>query len=769
MRNPVPEERSLAGVPRLYQKYIGHDNNRDFFLASQAETENMARVQYHEWYPQIVYNHHQTGPGGTVLFAPPFRDPFNYNLDPMVPVGIDQVASAMHNRFLAEGKPGATMRSGASYSTWWNGGLRTTTYFHNMIGLLTETIGSPTPIEIMFVPSRHLAHGDMPAAIEPQKWHFRQSVEYSRTANLAVLDYASRYRETLLFNIYLMGRNSIERGSRDHWTVEPTHVARVEAVIAEDTMLAQLPPIAREFLGLPSQYFSMLRNPEDRDPRGYIIPSNQADFPTATKFVNALIKNGITIHRAARDFSVEGTTYPAGSYVVKTAQAFRPHILDMFEPQDHPNDIPYPGASPTPPYDQAGWTLAFQMGVEFDRVLEGFDGPFEVIDSFAIPPQGTVANASDAAGFLLSHEVNDAFVVMNRLLADGEEVYWFTEAMTANAKEYPAGTMFIPQRSTTVRRLAGLANELGVNFDGVSSMPTTSSLRMSRVRVGLWDQYGGSMSSGWTRWLLEQFEFPFEVVYPSTLNEGDLSDEYDVLVFPDGAIPGALGGGGLFAQFEEMARQLARIPAYASLLAGFLGPDPDAETLPPEYRGRLGRVTVEETVPRLVEFLEEGGTIITMGSSVGLAVHAGLPVENHLVDAEDKPLRDAEYYVPGSILRARVDNTQRIAWGIGSEVDVSFNNSPTLKIADGPGADDVRRIAWFDGPEPLRSGWAWGQHRLEGGVAAAEASVGQGKLYLFGPEILWRGQPHGTFKFFFNGIYLAGAEEREAPRTDSQY
>jgi hypothetical protein len=328
MRNPVPEERSMAGIPRLYQKYIGHDNNRDFFLASQAETENMARVQYHEWFPQIVYNHHQTGPGGTVLFAPPFRDPFNYNLDPMVPIGIDQVASAMHNRFLAEGKPGATMRSGASYSTWWNGGLRTTTYFHNMIGLLTETIGSPTPMEIMFVPSRHLAHGDMPAAIEPQRWHFRQSVEYSRTANLAVLDYASRYRETLLFNIYLMGRNSIERGSRDHWTVEPTHVARVEAAIAQDTMLAQLPPLAREFLGLPSQYFSMLRNPEERDPRGYIIPSSQKDFPTATKFINALIKNGITIHRATRDFSVEGTTYPAGSYVVKTAQAFRPRIRE---------------------------------------------------------------------------------------------------------------------------------------------------------------------------------------------------------------------------------------------------------------------------------------------------------------------------------------------------------------------------------------------------------------------------------------------------------
>ena len=114
----------------------------------------MNRVLYREWFPQIIYNHHQTGPAGTVLFAPPFRDPFNYDFDPLVPIGIDLVGAAMHQRFVAEGKPGATMRRGANYSTWWNGGLRTTAYFHNMIGLLTETIGSPTPMEIPFVPAR---------------------------------------------------------------------------------------------------------------------------------------------------------------------------------------------------------------------------------------------------------------------------------------------------------------------------------------------------------------------------------------------------------------------------------------------------------------------------------------------------------------------------------------------------------------------------------------------------------------------------------------
>ena len=127
-----------------------------------------------------------------MLFAPPFRDPFNYVFDPLIPAGIDLVGAAMHARFALEGKPGATMRRGATYSTWWNGGLRTTAYFHNQIGLLTETIGSPTPIEIPFVPDRQVPSADLPYPIAPQRWRFRQSIDYSVTANRAVLDVASQ-------------------------------------------------------------------------------------------------------------------------------------------------------------------------------------------------------------------------------------------------------------------------------------------------------------------------------------------------------------------------------------------------------------------------------------------------------------------------------------------------------------------------------------------------------------------------------------------------
>src|SRR5476649_59727 len=305
------------------------------------------------------------------------------------------------------------MRTGANYSTWWNGGLRTVTYFHNMIGILTEIIGSPTPMNIPLVAEKQLPQGDWPMPIGPQEWHYRQSIEYEITNNRAILDLASRYRETFLFNIWRMGMNSIEKGSKDYWTVSPKRIAALEAAAA-----ANPAPAGRGGRGggggdnaagggafgiqartLPTElYDTVLHDPKMRDPRGYIVPSDQADFANATEFVNALLKNGIAVMRATEPFQVAGTRYPAASYVIKTAQAFRPHVMDMFEPQDHPNDFAYPGGPPNRPYDITGWTLAMQMGVKYDRVPDGFDGPFEKINGLLPPPASTVTGPASPAG-----------------------------------------------------------------------------------------------------------------------------------------------------------------------------------------------------------------------------------------------------------------------------------------------------------------------------------------------------------------------------------
>ncbi len=723
MRHDDPMARSTSNIPVLYEKYAGHDNNRDFFMSNLAETTNMNRVMYREWYPQIVYNHHQTGPAGTIMFAPPFRDPPNYHFDPMVLTGLDQVGSAMHARFVMEGKGGTTMRSGASYSTWWNGGLRTTPYFKNMIGLLTETVGHPTPIQIPFLTGRQLSHGDLPLPVEPtDKWHFRQSVEYSITANRAVLDYASRNRDRLLFNLWKMGNNAIEKGSRDQWTVRPKWIARAEAALPSRAVRGRT--VA---MGGADDYQSLMRRPQDRDPRGYIIPADQADFPTATKFVNALLKNGVEVHRATSDFRVGGTGYAAGSYVVRSDQAFRAHVLDMFEPQDHPNDFAYPGGPPVAPYDLTGWTLAYTMGVEFDRILEGFDGPFTPIDTeLASPPAGRIAGDA-GRGYLLSHDVNDAFVVVNRLMEAGKRVYWMEATGTAGSASYEPGTFYIPNGRGVSNIVETAAAEMGVNFTGVAEEPTGAVLELNEVRVGLWDRYGGSMPSGWTRFMLERFEFPFRVVYPPELNAGRLDREFDVLIFPDGA----LGGGGFFG-----------------------GSGPDAEDIPMEYRDRLGAVS-EETLPALRDFMERGGTVITIGSSSRLAERLGLPISDYLVDpSTGEHFAAEEYFIPGSILSIDIDTSSPLTRGLSSPMDVMFNRSPVFEVGM---AEGVRTIGTY-GESPLRSGWAWGQEHVEGGAAVIEADIGEGKLFVFGPEVAFRAQTHGTFPFLFNGIYYPSAD-----------
>jgi hypothetical protein len=217
MREEKPENRSLQNLPRLYEKYAGHDNNRDFFMMNLKETQNMSRQLFVDWLPQIMYNHHQRGPEGSVVAGAPYRDPFNYVFDPILMTSLDALGAAMNSRLNVENKPGYTQKYGSVFSTWYNGGLRTTTYFHNIIGLLTETIGGPTPSEISLVPQRLIPNGGTTFPVTPQKWHFRQSIDYSVSLNYAVLNYAVRYRDELLFNIYRMGKNSIERGSKDTW------------------------------------------------------------------------------------------------------------------------------------------------------------------------------------------------------------------------------------------------------------------------------------------------------------------------------------------------------------------------------------------------------------------------------------------------------------------------------------------------------------------------------------------------------------------------
>jgi hypothetical protein len=759
MQEPVPEKRRGPCSPRLYEKYAGHDNNRDFYMSNLPESQNMNKLMYWEWLPQIMYNHHQSGPAGTVIFSPPFRDPFNYNFDPMIVMGLDMVGAAMHQRFLQENKPGFTMRSGASYSTWWNGGLRTTAYFQNIIGILTEIIGSPTPSTIPVVMSQILPRGDLPAPIEPQEWHFRQSIDYSVTANYSILDLASRYKDQFLFNIYRMGANQIERGSRDHWTISEEDMTRADSAMKAAQGGAAGGAAGGRGAGgaggggggggfgrgpsmTNAQYNAVFKDPARRDARAFIIPSSQPDFATATKFVNTMRYIGVEVQRATAAFSANGKNYPAGSYVIHSAQAGRAHVIDQFQPQDHPNDVDERGI-PRRPYDNAGWTLAYQMGIQFDRLMTDVTGPFEEIKGLATPMAGVVASSSGAAGYLIDGAMNDAFTVANRVLKANGEVFRLTKPMSVNGKTFGPGSFYVTANAAASAALQTASKELGVSATGTGDRPDPNATKLNAKRIALWDTQTGSMPSGWTRLLFERFEFPFTVVCGNGFDDTDLKSKYDVIVLPsDGNLGGGFGGRGGGGGGRGGAPET---PA---------SNDPDLRSL---CDVSTGTGTGATTLANVRKFVEQGGILVAAGNSSRIGEQLGLPISDYLVDRQpgeaDTRLASDKFYVPGSVLRVATDSTASSALGMQGHTDMFFNNNPVFKLSPTAAASGVRPVAWFDTPTPLRSGWAWGQNYLDGGVAAVEATMGRGTLFLFGPEVTFRAQPHGTFKMLFNSIH----------------
>jgi hypothetical protein len=479
-------------------------------------------------------------------------------------------------------------------------------------------------------------------------------------------------------------------------------------------------------------YDSVMKNLAFKDPRGYIIPSDQPDFGTAVEFLNALIKTGIVVQKASADFTVNGKKYPAGSYIVKTNQAFRPHMLDMFEPQDHPNDFQYPGGPPVPPYDAAGWTLAYQMGVQFDRIMDGFDGPF------IKNPPGEIINLSGSAvnpstaGYVLDARANQSYKAVNNLITGGVEVYRISNVAKGSA--YSNGSFYIPANSKSKALIDKIATANNVQFLAASQKPTALT-KIQKARIALWDTYGGSMPSGWVRLILEKFDYAFDVIYPKDIDTGNLVSKYDVIVFVGGAIPAA--GTATNTGF------------------GFNNPNPDS--IPAEYRNRVGRITAAKSIPQLKLFLEQGGNIVTIGSSTQLAYHLKLPVSNAMVEisnGEEKALGRDKYFTPGSILQMMVDNNQTAASGLNKLTDIYFDNSPVFNLKpDAVSNGIIKPLAWFGNDKILRSGWSWGEAYLKNGITAFEAVVGKGKMYAFTPEITFRAQAHGTFKLLFNQLY----------------
>jgi hypothetical protein len=320
-------------------------------------------------------------------------------------------------------------------------------------------------------------------------------------------------------------------------------------------------------------------------------------------------------------------------------------------------------------------------------------------------------------------------------------VYW----LKADVNKLGAGAIWVPSSAAAKPIVERAARELGVAAQALAKGPAGDALKLKPVRIGLYDSYGGSMPSGWTRWLFEQYDFPFERVWPSTLDAGELRNRFDVIVFTDGAIRrGANTGRG-----------------------GGRGGAVTPESVPAEYKAWVGRISDERTMPNLEKFVQSGGSIVTIGSSTSIAEVFGIPTKNYLTekgpDGRDRALPREKFYIPGSLLKVNVDNTNPLAYGMPAQLDVFYDNSPVFRLEPNAELKKTSAVAWFSGANVLDSGWAWGQQYLDGGTAVVDATVGEGKVVMLGPEVNFRDQPHATFKLLFNGLYYGSAKAATLP------
>jgi hypothetical protein len=662
-----------SSPPELYQKYIGHDNNRDYYMFNQPESRNVAKQLYTEFFPQIVYNQHQEAPFPARIFVPPFEDPMNPNIPPLVMRGINLVGEAMTRRMDQEGKPGVVSR--LQFDTWWNGGMRTAPYFHNMVGILTET-GHSSPMTVDYDSEKFpktFANGEStsePSTYYPNPfrggtWRFQDSCSYMMSGSMAVLEIGSDRREEWLYDIYRMGRDAIEKG-------------------ASET---------------------------------YVISAEQWDPGTAPKLVNVLRWGGVDVEQATAAFSAGGKSYPAGSWLVRGAQAFRPHLTDLLNPQVYPDRRLYPDGPPEKPYDITGWTLPFQMGVTVEKVLEKVKAETKPVEFAEAAP--TRLEGRGGWGYAIDARSNDAFTAVNRLLKAGVELSRATRAIG----DWPPGAFVLPAGAAD--RIDSAVRGLGVRVQPLGSAPSNL-VPVRSPRIGLYHGWGGNIDEGWTRWVLEQFEFPYVSLYDADLRAGRLADKFDVIVLPEASLEQMLGG-------------------------------LDEGTMPSEYTGGM----TPKGAFHLYEFTSNGGTLVAMDAAAELPLELfSIQVRNVVADEPE-----SEFFIPGTILSIQVDNEHPVAWGMPEDAGAFFAESPAFEVGRDPTRFEEQRgiepglgdgyhiVASYPKEKLLMSGWLMGEKVIAEKAAVVEAPVGSGRVILLGFRVQHRGQSHQTYKFLFNSLF----------------
>ncbi|HEY2150451.1 MAG TPA: M14 family metallopeptidase [Vicinamibacterales bacterium] len=697
----------LSGLPRLYQEYVGHDNNRDAYMLNMVESRVMEHA-WRQWEPQIIYVHHQSGPFPTRIWLPPFSEPVGEDAPFLMSREVNMIGMAIAKGLEEHGQVGST-HMGTAFDAWYPGYVDYAPNFKNIAAFWTETAlfqyATPHDYTVDDFPQnmRDLRPQSLYSSPwPPGRWRLRDAVDYMETASLAVIEYASKYKESLLYDRYQAGRDQIALG-------------------------------------------------KTKAPYAYFVPQDQRDPVAAVELLRRLAFGGIRVSELTSPATVGTDTFLAGTWVIPTDQEFAALAREVLDVQRYPDLRQYPGGPPERPYDAAGWTLPLQMGVRvvaatspltaetraklrlvgdtpeiklrpttYEAALKNDAAPFDSVPGAGFNTDPAAAAIVPAAGRITgSGEVlyvdpaqNNTFRALNRAWALGATVQ-----TTTAGSPIRYGIRNLPEAAQDE-----LVQSLALRAERA---PSTPGRTVRKPRIGLYQPWTGSMDEGWSRWVLEQYGFPLAAIHPEDFKT-PLADRVDVIIVADDSripVAGVQGGG-----------------------RGGRG----GGSVRPEYGYQLS----SDDVQAFEQFIRGGGTLVCLSGASTFAIQQfKLPVRNAVAG-----LRPEEFFLRGSLVEVTTDPTHPVMAGMPDKAAVFVDGSPVFETQDGFTGTVLAR--YQTSGSPLLSGYLIGESHLQGKAAALDVRLGDGHVILIGFRPEWRGQPFGTFRVLFNAALYGRQDAR---------
>ncbi len=679
-----------ASLPRVYHKYVGHDNNRDFVILSQEDTRAISRIFTHTWLPQVMVEKHQMGSTGVRYFVPPSHDPIAQNIDAGMWTWVGIFGQNMMNDMTNAGLEGVTQRY--IFDLYWPGSTETCLW-NNVISFLTEAASAREATPIYVEPNELSAGGkgladykksnSMPLPWKGGWWHLSDIVKYEIASTKSIIKTASLYKERILLFRNDMCKREVKKGQ----TEAPCY---------------------------------------------YIIPRKQYDKGEMIDLINLLKDHGINVYTMTKDMLVDGKPFQEGDFVVPLAQPYRALIKEILEKQEYPVRHFRPGGEVMRPYDITTWSLPLHRQVssfeitERDPNLETAINLHEgMLTMKAARPESFIA-AIYPVNYNQSFKA--AFIAMNKDMT----VRRLTADVQSGGHLLRKGSFIVENSKRTAAGWDEIEKNLVFSPVYLTEGPLPEAAPVSIPKIALVETYYHDMDAGWTRYVLDTYRIPFTVVRPHELKESDLVNGFDVIVFPDNSKSRLMTGG---YGSEGAYNMSSYAPEYVKGM---------------EKQGLENLMAFMNDGGIILSWggstaIFQGKLTIDNGSS---KENFQLPFRDQSAN-----LRNRGLYVAGALLKVQLIRDHPLTLGLPGEISVFSRGRPVFATSVPRFDMDRRVIASFPEKDILMSGYAENPELLGRTSAVVWLKKGKGQLVVYGFSPMFRASTQASYKLFFNGLF----------------